>query len=95
MKSGITGLATVVFGGAIRIDIGQLVGYEDGVAIGLSELIHPGKTGEEMQDDQTYCDQQVALCFHNLDELNHFRSQLGKIEEIIKENMYNEKKEKQ
>ena len=93
IESGIIGEATVVFGGAIRVQYGTLKDDPKSIAVGLGELTHPcAKQGEEASSDETYMGNQVKLVFPDLEVLHYFRDTIlnnvevalkGKIKEEI------------
>ena len=75
LKSGIIGQAQVIFGGAIRMELGWVKsarGKE--LAIGMAELKHPAaKAGDPIIDEDTYNGTQVTLVFPDFGALNSFR----------------------
>jgi len=96
-KSGIIGQAQVTFGGAVALEAGIIRhNGEEILAIGMSELVHPVKAGEEIGDRTTYSgkDTQVVLAFHNFEELTNFRHILDELEVSMKEKLAKEAESK-
>ncbi len=85
LKSCIIGQAQVIFGGAIKFDVGTSVSNPQAFAIGLSELKHPTPSaGMEPENDETF-GIQVSLVFPDLPTLSNFRDMLNEVETVIKE----------
>lgn len=85
LKSGIVGQAQVIFGGAVKIDVGTVGSNPQAFAIGLSELKHPTPSaGMEPESDETF-GIQVSLIFPDLPTLSNFRNFLNEVETQIKE----------
>lgn len=85
LKSCVVGQAQVIFGGAIKIDVGTVVSNPQAFAIGLSELKHPAPSaGMVPESDETF-GIQVSLVFPDLPTLSHFRDILNEVETQIKE----------
>ena len=88
-QSGIIGQATVIFGGAIKIDFGTSDSYPSTICVGLSELIEPcEKSGQVPKETDTYMGTQVQLVFPDLHSLSYFRNNiLDEAELALKEMM--------
>lgn len=86
-QSGIIGQATVVFGGAIKVEYGNPKQYPTSVVVAMGELIHPcSKQGQEPKSGDTYMDNQVHLVFPDLESLAYFRDEvLGNVEVALKD----------
>ena len=86
-QSGIIGQATVVFGGAIKVEYGNPKQYPASVVVAMGELIHPcAKQGQEPKSNETYMDNQVHLVFPDLESLAYFRDEvLGNVESALKD----------
>lgn len=85
LKSGIVGQAQVIFGGAVKIDVGTVGSNPQAFAIGLSELKHPAPSaGMEPENDETF-GIQVSLVFPDLPTLSNFRDILNEVETQLKE----------
>lgn len=92
-QSGIIGQAQVTFGGAVALEAGLIRhNGEEILAIGMSELVHPIKVGEEIKDRTTYSGKevQVVLAFHDFEELTNFRHILDELEITMKEKLAKE-----
>ena len=92
LKSGIIGQAKVIFGGAISINLGTVKNADKEVmAVGLAELKHPAaKSGDPINDEETYNGIQVSLVCPNFDALNNFRDILDQLEAELKERIAQE-----
>ena len=92
LKSGIIGQAQVIFGGAISINLGTVKNADKEVmAVGLAELKHPAaKSGDPINDEETYNGIQVSLVFPNFDALNNFRDILDQLEAELKDRIAQE-----
>ena len=93
LRSGIIGQAQVIFGGAIAISLGTVKnGNEDTLAVGMAELTHPAaKTGDEIENEETYNGIQVSLVFPDFEALNNFREILNQLEFELKERIAEQK----
>lgn len=89
LKSGILGQVQVVFGGAIRVEVGYYTQHPDAIIVGLGELVEPcEQSGEEAKSTKTYMGSQVHLVFPDLHSLSFFRDKvLGGVEQELKEKM--------
>lgn len=87
LRSGIVGQAQVIFGGAIRMNIGTVKNAgEEMLAVGMAELKHPAaKSGDPIIDGETYNGIQVSLVFPDFEALNIFRHILDELEAVLKE----------
>lgn len=87
LKSGIVGQAEVIFGGAIAVKLGTVPSAgKEAMVVGLAELKHPAaKSGDPINDQETYNGPQVMLVFPNFDSLNVFRNILDQLEVELKE----------
>jgi hypothetical protein len=86
LKSGIVGQAQVIFGGAIRMELGWVKSARgEELAIGMAELKHPAaKAGDPINDEETYNGIQVTLVFPGFEPLNSFRHILDLLEAELK-----------
>ena len=86
LKSGIIGQAQVIFGGAIRMELGWVKSARgEELAIGMAELKHPAaKAGDPIIDEETYNGTQVTLVFPGFEPLNNFRYILDLLEAELK-----------
>lgn len=86
LKSGIVGQAQVIFGGAIRMELGWVKSARgEELAIGMAELKHPAaKAGDPIIDEETYNGTQVTLVFPGFEPLNNFRYILDLLETELK-----------
>lgn len=84
LRSGIVGQAQVIFGGAVKIDVGTVGSNPQAFAIGLSELKKPcAHAGMVPENDETF-GIQVSLIFPDLPTLSNFRDILYEVETQIK-----------
>ena len=86
LKSGITGMAKVVFGGGIGVKFGNR--KDGGINVGLTELVHPcAKAGDPITDEKTRNGKHVLLVFPDFDTLSNFRHILDDLEAKMRNRM--------